>query len=218
VTLQQHLIRARPLLATAVVFLCTAALSVQQQISISGRVVDDTETAVSAQTVVLHRVTPDGGTLLAEAITDDGGRFTLRAEGEASQGAVYFVASRFRGRLYIGPMLRAPFPDTVDYVLQVGVAANALGDIAPTQNPPSMNPGAAAGTPRRWLLLLIPLGGLMALAVWGITHSMGPHEERRLLIRVARLDNKWADSPDPRVQDDYRRRRRMLMDRLGAAD
>jgi len=187
-----------------------------QGVTIAGRVVDGEGRAVADQAVVLHRVTPQGGTLLANARTDGDGRFTLQANEAAQDSAVYFVASRYHELLYIGPMLRAPVPESNEYVLEVGVAENALGAAGPSAGPPAALPGSAAGTPRRWLLLLVPIGGLAGIFMWGLVRALGPPEDRRILIRLARLDNEWAGRADQADVAEYRQRRSSLLDRLGA--
>jgi hypothetical protein len=113
-------------------------------------------------------------------------------------------------------MLRAPVPDSNEYVLEVGVAANALGAANPTAAPPTTLPGSAVGTPRRWLLLLVPISGLAGILLWGLARAAGPPEERRILIRLAELDNEWAGHTNETELAEYRRRRTSLLDRLGA--
>jgi hypothetical protein len=213
--MNRHAARVRALLL-AMLFLAHAASLAAQGVTIAGRVVDGEGRAVADQQVVLHRVTPEGGTLLANARTDGDGRFSLQANEAEQDSAVYFVAARYRERLYIGPMLRAPVPASNEYVLEVGVAENALGAADPSAARPETLPGSAAGTPRRWLLLLVPVGGLAGIMVWGLARAAGPPEERRLLIRLAKLDNEWAGRSNEADVAEYRRRRSSLLDRLGA--
>jgi hypothetical protein len=187
-----------------------------QVVTIAGRVVDGDGRAVADQPVVLHRVTSEGGTLLADARTDSQGRFTLETNESAQDSAVYFVASRYRELLYIGRMLRAPVPESTEYVLEVGVPQNALGAANPSAARPAPPPGSATGTPRRWLLLLVPIAGLVGMVVWGLARAVGPPEERRILIRLAQLDTEWEGRSGEADVAEYRRRRTSLLDRLGA--
>ena len=185
-----------------------------QGLSVTGRVVGPDGAPVPGQTVVLHRVTADGGTLLGEATSDRDGRFLVAAAGPVPDSAVFFVATRYEGRLYLGPLIRAPVTDE-EITLEVGDPSQAL-DLSTVAPPPTTIPGSAAGTPRRWFLLLIPAGGLVALAVVAMARASGPSAERRLLIRLAALDNRHADAGGAGDGAEYETRRRRLLDELDA--
>jgi hypothetical protein len=60
--------------------------------------------------------------MLGEALTDADGAFVLTADGPVQPDAVYFVATRLGGQLFIGPMLRPPLTD-LEYVLEAGAGA-----------------------------------------------------------------------------------------------
>jgi hypothetical protein len=210
-----RLVRA---LRAALITIAAATPLAGQDLRVPGRVLGPDGGPVAGQTVVLHRVTSDGGTLLAEATADADGRFVLEAPGPVPDGAVFFVASRFEGQLYIGPMLRPPLAPDEDVVLEIGDPARALGGVgAPAARPPVVQPGSATGTPRRWLLLLAPLAGLIGVAVWAAGAAAGPPRERRLLIQIARLDNRHHDAGDTGDAADYEKRRRRLLDELDAS-
>lgn len=206
-------------LCAALLAWADAGSATAQDLRVAGRIVGPGGAPAAGQTVVLHRVTGDGGTLLAEATADTEGRFVLEAAGPAPEGAVYFVASRFEGRLYIGPMLRPPFDAGTEVTLEIGDPARALGTATPAAAPtiPVQSPGAATGTPRRWLLLLAPLAGLLGIVVWAGSAVTGPPRDRRILIQLARLDNRFREAGAGGDRAEYEKRRRRLLDELDAA-
>ncbi len=209
---------AHVVLAVLLTLFGALPLAARQQITVGGRVVGPTGEPIAGQRVLLHRVTPGGGEMLAEATTGDDGRFVLQARGGAADSAIFFVAARRDEQLYIGPMLRPPLPEPGSYVLEVGdpgQAVSPLGGATMQGGSATIPAGAATGSPRRWLLLLAPFLGLAGLAAWGATRALGPPEDRRLLIQIARLDNEWADRTDDRSS--YDRERQRLLDRLDAA-
>jgi hypothetical protein len=120
----RHFIRT--LLACGAV-LASPGASHGQDVSVAGRVIDANGDVVASRTVVLHRVTPDGGALLAQDTTNSEGGFLLEAPAALRQDGVFFVAARHEGELYIGPLLRPPLPAPGDYVLEVGVPGRAPG-------------------------------------------------------------------------------------------
>lgn len=210
--------RARAAVAAAFLllpFFATVAPVAGQGIRVAGRVIAPGDTPVAGQTIVLHRVTAAGGVLLGEATSDDAGRFVVEADGAVPDSSVFFVATRYEGRLYLGPMLRPPIGEN-EVTLEVGDPARALNlfNTAPPV-PPASLPGSATGTPRRWFLLLVPLAGLIGLAVRATSRATGPSPERRLLIRLASLDNRHADT-DAADDAGYVRQRRRLLDELDA--
>jgi hypothetical protein len=199
-------------LAVLLLFGATLAAA-QTPIRIAGRVIGPDSAAIVGQNVVLHRVTSAGGTLLAQTVSAEDGTFTLESQESAGADDVYFVAARYEDRLYIGPMMRLPLSADSSYILQVGVPERALAPVS--ANPaPAAPPGGAAGTPRRWFLLLVPLGGLLALLTWLLSRATGPSQDRRILIRIAELDNAWDPAAGDRTA--YERTRQRLIDQLHA--
>jgi len=176
-------------------------------VRIGGRAVDTTGAAVAGIDVVLHRFSmATGGALLGSMTTDSGGRFVLRVSEAADTTAVYFAASRVDGQLYIGPFIRAPGDD--DYELVVGGEPIALGD--PTRMPlTDARPVATAPTPRNWSAPLLPAAALLALAAWALARAGKPQRRRRLLIRLATIDEAIAGG-----EADAQRERDRILDRL----
>lgn len=200
--------------AAGLAFTLVAAVQLAaQDVTVAGRVIDAAGDAVAGQTVVLHRVTPEGGALLAQDTTDTQGMFALAAADATRDDGVFFVAARYEGELYIGPLLRPPLPEPGAYVLQVGVPGSALSNVGGTL-PAAVPPGSATGSSRRWLLILPPLLGLLGLGVWALVRAAGPPARRRLLIRVADLDNEWETAPDPDRRPAYEDERRRLIEQI----
>jgi hypothetical protein len=199
-----------------------------------GLVIDADGEPVAAVPVALHRVTGGGGALVDNVTTDDHGRFRI-AVPDADPDAVLFVAARYRGELYIGPALRAPFPEDADYVLQVGVEETSAAAImrATEPAPVAMRPPAS---PLRWGIAVAVFAALAAVSFLLIRRARGPDARRRLLIRIAELDNAYerdvangsgADAgaePDGRnhaaagSQEEYFERRQELVGRLRALE
>jgi len=179
-----------------------------QEMRITGRVVDTAGVAVSGLGVVLHRVDDSGGARIAEGVSDETGGFALAAPGQPAGEAVYFVATRVDGKLYIGPFVRPPIDAVEDYTVVVGGEPIDPGGVAlPAQD----DTGAVApARSRRWALALVPTLALAAVAIVAATRSRGPSEHRRLLIRIARLDDA-STSPAGEAQDEERAR---LVERL----
>ena len=154
-----------------------AAPAAAQQQQLTGQVLDAEERPVAGLEVVLHRVTEGGGTIVASDTSDTEGAFTLRS-GDDPPDAVYFVAARYEGQLHIGSMLRAPFP-AGEYVLRVG------GDpvTAPVETP--VRPVAGSRRPAIALMVMV---GLLGLGVFGFVRAARPSARRRLLLRLAQLE------------------------------
>jgi len=192
---------------TALLIALIPGAAAAQVLTLAGRAVDAAGAPLAGIEVLMHRVDGAGGARLASATTDDQGAFSLTAEVVDDTAAVYFAATRFEGQLFIGPFVRAPFDDSVPYVLVVGGEPVDLGAPLPTAMPPvSPAPG-----PRRWALLLLPLTGLVGVGVWVLSRAGKPPERRRLLIRLASLDEQIAaEGSDPQLD----RERERIAERL----
>lgn len=195
-----------------------------------GHVMDGNGKPVAGLEVALHRVTEQGGAMITRDTSDAEGAFALRVPGESDPQAVFFVATRYQDELYIGQPFRA-IPPGAEYVVTVGaggVTANALAGAAAQGAAGSASaaaPAASGGidTAVRWLLAgilgLVGVGVLVFAAMrWWADHRR--RGRRELLIRVARLDESYADrvaSLPAAEADSYRSERAALAGRIGAA-
>ena len=170
--------------------LSSAVPSSAQQQAIRGRVIDPAGEPVAGQQVMLHRVTEEGGATIAQTVTDSAGSFELRAAEDVATG-VFFVATRWQGSVQIGPMLRPPFPADGEYLLRIGAQPETgIGPVIPAAAPPS--------PPRQLAFSAAALVALLASMAWIGIRSSGPSRRRRLLARLARLEEAAA-SPDARA-------------------
>lgn len=194
----------------------SSVLSAQQTDTVRGRLVDADGQAIRDERVVLHRVAGATGANIAETRSDGEGRFVIPVDSANQPDAVYFLAARWDGELYIGEAFRAPFADT-EHVLQVGVpgtSASALieGTGAATQMPTS--PAAGGGSPATrtsWLLFAVPVIALLGVALYFLLRTRTAVSPRRALLReVAELDLQHAGS----ATDEYRAARAELIARL----
>jgi hypothetical protein len=178
-------------------------------VAVGGLAVDTAGRPVTGIDVVLHRYSmATGGALLGSVTTDSTGRFVLRATEALDTSAIYFAAARVEGELYIGPFVRAPGDDA--YEIVIGGEPFALGD--PSGVP--LTDDATVATPpraRNWSAPLLPAAALLALAGWMLVHANRPLRRRRLLVRLATIDEELAEVG----QDPQRgRERERLLDRL----
>ncbi len=179
-----------------------------QGTTLAGRVVDTAGVAVPALDVVLHRVDGSGGARLATGATDDNGAFRLSTDAAPVADAVYFVAARVDGDLFIGPFVRPPLEATTDYTVVVGGEPVDFGGMAvPAGGIAEVAPPVRG---RRIWLAVLPALGLLGVGLVAAKRLRGPSERRRLLIRVASLDNA-PPPPDPAARDEERER---LVERL----
>jgi hypothetical protein len=133
-------------------------------------------------------VDESGGFTIAETVSGDGGAFELRAQATMDTTGVYFVAARYDDELYIGPPFRPGDPLAADQVIQVGIpsmSATAMMGDAPIGPMP-----ARQDTSRTWLLLIVPLVGILGVAAYALIPRKSIPEDRSLLIRVAEIDEE----------------------------
>jgi hypothetical protein len=179
--------RTLSLLAVAAGIL-TATSAQAQELVIRGRVIGPDNAGIPEQRVVLHRVDESGGFTIAESISGDGGAFELRAQATMDTMGVYFVAARYDDELYIGPPFRPGDPTAADQVIQVGIpsmSATAMMSDAPVGPMP-----ATQDRSRTWLLLIVPLVGVLGVAAYALIPRKSIPEDRSLLIRVAEIDEE----------------------------
>jgi hypothetical protein len=173
------------------------AAAQQQEIMVAGSVVGPDGGPMASQRVVLHRVDASGGATIAEAESAADGTFVMSAPVGADTSAVYFVAARYDGELYIGAPFRGDDASAADQLLQVGVPGmSATQLLEGTQG--GFGGGVPMGRPattRNWLLLIIPLVGVVGVALFMLVPRQRIPQDRQLLIRVAELDERMVTAP-----------------------
>lgn len=180
----------------ALLLVLVPALASAQDVTVRGRVLGPDNAPLADQRVVLHRVDGTGGATIAEAVSAADGGFELAATVPPDTGAVYFVAARYDEELYIGPPFRPDDGSATDQVIQVGVPAmSATSMLAETQEgfmPPPRRPEPTRG----WMLLAIPLLGVIGVAAYALIPRNSIPRDRQLLRQVAELDERLATAPD----------------------
>lgn len=188
--------------------------------TLTGRVIGADGKPVKDQAVLLHRVQGNSGATIAQATTEADGRFTIKSDSVSTPDAVFFLATRWEGELYIGEAFRAPFA-TAEQVLQVGVpgtSASALlgdgtqgGPRAPAATMPPGSTGGAPATGSKWLLFAVPAIALLGVAAYFALRSrVAISPRRRLLRQIAELDLEQGSAPDAA----YHVRRAELLEEL----
>lgn len=175
-----------------IALLSTGIVSDAAAQAVAGRILGPDNAPLGGQDVVLHRVQDAGGATVAQAVTGPDGRFTLELPAMTDSAAVYFVATRYDGELYIGAPFRAGEQNAAGEVIQVGIpgtSATALLGGGGTAMPVAVGRPA---TSRNWLLLVIPLVGVAAVAVYALIPRGRVPEDRALLIRIAELDERLS--------------------------
>jgi hypothetical protein len=171
-----------------------AAPAAAQTLTLPGQVLDPDGRPVPGLEVFLHRVAQDGGRTVAADTTDASGAFQLSVDVDTAQ-AVFFVAARYEEQVHIGPMLRAPFP-AGDYVLRLGSTPASGGTEATTRPVPAEE---TEGT-----VVLATMGALLLVAAFAVLRAFRPPAQRRLLLRLARLEESRDASgrmgPDAEVE------------------
>ncbi|MEX0906775.1 MAG: hypothetical protein WD054_00485, partial [Gemmatimonadota bacterium] len=116
------------MLVHVVVLLAAAAVSparsaaLQAPLTVEGRVIGPDGAPQADQVMMLHRVDRSGGATIAETSSGADGSYVLTAPASTDTSAVYFVAARYDGDLYIGAPFRQGQPDRLAQLIQVGVA------------------------------------------------------------------------------------------------
>jgi len=203
------------LLAVACWACADPAAAQDSLMTIQGRVLGPDNAALAGQPVVLHRVQAAAGATVAEAVTTADGAFELRAPITTDTTAIYFVAARYQGALYIGAPFRAGQAESEDQVIQVGVAGTSANELLGDGSLTMPQPLGRAVTNRNWLLLVIPLVGVAAVAIYAlIPRGRMPHN-RALLIRIAELDERMGGA-HPAQHESMREERTRLASQLRA--
>lgn len=155
-----------------------------------GRVLDPAGAPIAGQRVILHNVTDTGGAALAEATTDEDGRFSLET-GSATDG-LFFLATQWDGELRIGPVLRAPLP-TDEYVFSMATAATpAIGPAVGVPTTVAPATGAQPGRNRGGQIAFAVAGllTLVAAAAWVAQRATRPSDRQQLLAQLARIEER----------------------------
>jgi hypothetical protein len=198
--------RLRVLLLILAALIGSAPLHAQS--TISGRVVDPGNKPVSNVEVLLHAITESAGSQVDKDTSRADGRFDLRVT-SVDPKSIYFVAVTYNGQLYMGDMLRPPFPSGQEYIVQVGVNPVDFGASAAT--PPATVPlqqtdDRVAGA----VVIALAIAVIAALMI--VVLRRRPPEHRRLLVELARIENDIAaaSAAEPALE----KRRSELRDRL----
>jgi len=190
----------------ALIFLVTSHAFGQSDIN--GRVIDPQDKPVAGLEVLLHAVNETTGSDVDKATTADDGTFKLTAP-TTDETAVYFVAVTWEGQLFMGDLLRPPFPSDQEYVVRVGVNPVDLSGIAeaPPVSAEEQKRERGAGA------VVIVAAGAVIAALLGYGLHRRPASQRRWLVELARIEDDIAAEPDSSV---LQKRRAELRARLKA--
>jgi hypothetical protein len=178
------------------------------QADINGRVLDAQDKPVAGLEVLLHAVNETTGSDVDKATTAEDGTFKLSAP-TTDESAVYFVAVTWEGQLFMGDLLRPPFPSDQEYVVRVGVNPVDLSGVtdAPPVSPEEQKQERSAGA------VVIVAAGAVIATLLGYGLHRRPASQRRWLVELARIEDDIAADPDSSV---LQKRRAELRARLKA--
>ena len=159
--------------------------------AVAGRILGPDNAPLGGQAVVLHRVQEASGATVSQAVTAGDGRFTLALPTSTDTAAIYFVATRYEGELYIGAPFRAGEQNPAGEVIQVGIPGTSATAMLGGGATMPQTVGRPL-TSRNWLLLVIPLLGVAAVALYALIPRRRLPEDRALLIRIAELDERMS--------------------------
>ena len=178
-------------LAFAFALILFSALSAHAQSDINGRVVDPQDKPVAGLKVLLHAVNEKSGTDVDKATTAEDGTFKLSA-GSTDETAIYFVAVTWNGELYMGDLMRPPFPQNQEYIVRVGVnpvevpEEFAQPEISAEEKQSNNNKGA---------VVIVAAGAIIA-GLLGLGLKRRAPAQRRWLVELARIEDDIAAEPD----------------------
>lgn len=196
---------ARVALLTTAAFAVALAPGLAAAQQLSGVAQGPEGQPLSGLPVVLHRVGGGGGAFVATDTTTPEGRFQFPL-GEADS-AIYFVALRYDGRMYIGPAVEGGGEAVSGYVVRVepgseaGAVASALSGQRTTTRPASPAARTESVSSDAGAFILV---GLLALAAGAAFVMAAPRYRHRTtrdaLIELATVENALAEpeSPDDR--------------------
>lgn len=182
--------------AVALLMLATGAAAQVSDGRVPGRVLGPDNAPVAGQAVVLHRVQAAAGGTVTETVTADDGSFTLDVPADSDGEALYFVATRYAGELYIGAPFRAGEQDPAGQTIVVGVPGTSATAMLEGGASSTVQPMGRPVTNRNWLLLVIPLVGVAAVAIYALVPRNRVPADRALLVRIAELDERMSAAPD----------------------
>lgn len=198
-------LRSLSLVPAFILVLVSAAFG---QSDIDGRVLDPEEKPIAGLEVILHAVDETTGTDVDKDTTAEDGTFKLSAA-QGNPNAVYFVAVVWNGQLYMGDLLRTPFPTGQEYVVRVGVNPVDFGGAAdaPVVTPEEQQKERSAGA-----VVIVAAGAVIALLL-GYGLKRRPASQRRWLVELARLEDDLVADPQSSA---LQKRRAELRARLKA--
>ena len=192
--------------ALALLLLAAAGPAAAQEIA--GVAVDSAGRPLAGVPLALHRIGGGSGANVATGATDADGRFRFAIEEVDS--AVYFVAMRHDGRMYIGPPARGGAERVTDYVVradpgsEAGAVASALAGRDAPLDPRSPSAPGSAGMGAVWL---VPVLGLAVAAIFLTTAPDYRRRRRReMVLELARVENRLAAGGAGADPEDRRRR------------
>jgi hypothetical protein len=205
------MLRRFPALAVMIAGLLIAASGHAQELVVRGLVTGPDNAPVAGQRVVLHRVDTTGGATIAETLSDEEGRFELRATAADDTTAVLFVAARYIDEeLYIGPPFRAGDATATDQFIQVGVPEMSASAMMAQDDGMAMPMPRRTSPTRTWVLIFIPLLGVAGVIVYAVMPRARIPHDRALLIRIAEMDERMDAAPDAQRESMREERERLL--------
>ena len=177
------------------------------QTTISGRVLDPDGNPMPGLEVLLHAITESAGTEIDKDTSRTDGAFDVTATAVASD-AVYFVAVVYNGQLFMGDLLRPPFPLEQEYVVRVGV--NPI-DLSAEAAGTAVTPEQAESERTAGVMVVLVAAGVIGAILFFVLRRRPP-AQRRWLVELARLEEELAAHPD--AGEALAARRAELRDRL----
>lgn len=217
----------RSALRSALLALGAAALlaaPVAAQEPLTGLVVDPAGKPVGNQRVTLHMVTQQSGAMVDSAMSDAQGRFTVHVPAVQDTSTIFFVATRWKGDLFIGTPFRPPLPAGVTYSVTVGVnpvqmgpAGGGMGGGAAAAPSAATAPASSSNTTRWFIVVMLGLVALGAAgyALLGAARERGEQRRRELLLRIAELDERVTTSGGAELAELRRERAELLAQLAG---
>lgn len=195
--------------ALTALFTLVLTSALPAQTLIPGRVLDAQEKPVANVEVLLHALTDSTGEELSKDTSAADGSFQLGAR-SLNPGAVYFVTVVYNGELFMGEMMRPPFPRDKEYIVRVGVNPIDLsgGSAGGVQE---VTPGPVARKDRTAGIIVIMVAALALVAVALFAFRRRPPAYRRWLVELARLEDDLVHNPNDGV---LLKRREELRNRL----